>query len=53
MIIVSFIIYTFIQTHNYFSKDNILIIVPKAQPLPSQQQQQQQQQQQAPLSNPR
>ena len=45
MIIVTFLVYTFIQTHKYFSKDNIPIIVPKAQPLPSQQQQQQQQQQ--------
>ena len=44
MIIVAILVYTFIQTHNYFSKDNIPIVVPKAQPLPSQQQQQQQQQ---------
>jgi hypothetical protein len=46
MIIVTFLVYAFIQIHKYFSKDNIPIIVPKAQPLPSQQQQQQ-------VSNPR
>jgi hypothetical protein len=48
MIIVTFLVYAFIQTHKYFSKDNIPIIVPKAQPLPLLVNQQQQQ-----LSKPR
>ena len=43
--IVVLLVYTVIQIHNYFSKDNKPIKVPKAQPL--------QQQQQPPLSNTR
>jgi hypothetical protein len=43
IIIVVLLVYIFIQTHKYFSKDNILIIVPKAMPLQQQQQ----------VSNPR
>jgi len=46
MAIVVLLVYTVIQIHKYFSKDNKPIKVPKTQPL-------QQQQQQQPLSNTR